>query len=146
MFESRPMGRSGIWLSAAGIRRDCSLWVNMGQSPHWAFARNFGQTYNNVSPSPVWSLNSRWVDRFGLALLLWRKRTMPDSWERGVRRARRLFHDLAIGGSALRMAWRRYLKNMSAILDPWQMFAIVLADIRESRKDSVPQAAAGSED
>jgi hypothetical protein len=35
---------------------------------------------------------------------------------------------------------------MSAILDPWRMFAIVLADIRESRKDTRPLAAAGSED
>jgi hypothetical protein len=143
MFASRPMGRSGIWLSAAVMRRDCSLRVNpaTGLSPETSDKRIIVS-----SPSPAWSLNSRWVDRFGLALLLRRKQTMPDSWERGTRTARRLFCERAMGGSALRMAWRRYIKNMSAIQGPWRMFAIVLADICESRKDSAPLAAGGSED
>jgi hypothetical protein len=35
---------------------------------------------------------------------------------------------------------------MSAIRVPWRIFAIVLADIHENRKDSAPLAAAGSED
>jgi len=143
MSESRPTGRSGRGILVTRNRRDCALRFD------FATGLSAGTSRNRImvsSPSPAWSLGSGWTERPGLALLIWKKQTMPGGRERGLVTAQHLFRVISICGSALRSARRPHpIKNErhSASLTN---FCLCSCQHSWESKDLAPLAAAGRED